>query len=407
MSDSSSMANHIKLGAYFYPITTSCPIRATRAQAHGVKLVNEAFLASKGKPLFEGHDQPRVSCLGNRKNWIWDDADPKAMELQVDIALEYGIDFWVFATYIGTKRGTPYFEMAAPLEKAFLGSGYCRNLEFAIMATLASPRAVLPLEPGYIENDRSYDTNEETARLIIDICAEKYWKQPNYFYIKGRPYLSVFTGDAFLRDLFSIRNNCQKFFSSIKEYAWHKYKTDPYLVGIVRAGISAELLVASGVDALTGYALLPDWSSTAVPLQRYWRAFREREIEWPELRKMCVFVPSVSTGWDASSRVQHKSAKQIFHDVGKFIDAGNSVYPLTPIIYENSAEVFESALRRTYSFVEKEIPLDEQYMLIFAWNEVTETPTLLPRIMEDRIDFSYLEAVKRLKNTVTNSKIIL
>jgi len=389
--------NHLRIGAYFYPITTCCPIRAARAQDHGASIINEALLAAKGKPLFAGHDQPRVSCLGKRTLCEWDDSDPVAMSLQVDLALEYGIDFWVFTTYIGTKRGTPYFEMAAPLEQAFIQSGCGRRLEFAIMAALASPRAVLPIEPGYVENDRPYDTNAATARLIVDICARKFWTQPNYFRIQGRPYLSIFAGDAFPRDVLSYRKNCQEFFFTVKEYAWREYKTDPYLVGIVREGISAELLAASGVDALTGYALLPDWSSTAPPLQRYWRAFREREREWPELRKMCVFVPSVSTGWDASARVQCESAERIFRDIGRFIDAGNGVYPLTPIVIESSAEVFESAFKRTMAFVKREVPTDEQYGLIFAWNEVTEAPTLLPKITKDGMDFGYLEAVKRVK----------
>ncbi len=48
----------------------------------------------KAKPKFEGHRQPRVPLWG-----YLDEADPKVQEKKIDIALEYGVNTFIFDWY--------------------------------------------------------------------------------------------------------------------------------------------------------------------------------------------------------------------------------------------------------------------------------------------------------------------
>jgi len=76
-------------------------------------------------------------------------------------------------------------------------------------------------------------------------------------------------------------------------------------------------------------------------------------------------------------------------------------YPYTPIVVGSSPEKFEEMLRETLRFVEDNVPLEEKYGMVCAWNEVTEGATLLPEVKGDMVDFGYLEALRRVKNSKT------
>ena len=54
----------IKLGAYFYPLTTSCLVRNERSRRLGHKPIDEIHIAQNAQPRFQGHIQPQLYCLG-------------------------------------------------------------------------------------------------------------------------------------------------------------------------------------------------------------------------------------------------------------------------------------------------------------------------------------------------------
>lgn len=95
----------VEVGAYFYPLTTDCPERRARGEKLGYPMVDETLLAQQAVPLFEGHKQPRRFCLGESEWTRWDDNDIQAMARQVELAKTYGLDFFVFDTYIGQRGG--------------------------------------------------------------------------------------------------------------------------------------------------------------------------------------------------------------------------------------------------------------------------------------------------------------
>ena len=72
----------------------------------GGEVVDETALCQGAKPLFYGHSQPNVYTFdGTADSTVWDDADPRVMQSQIDLAQNYGIDGFIFDTYVGVKGG--------------------------------------------------------------------------------------------------------------------------------------------------------------------------------------------------------------------------------------------------------------------------------------------------------------
>lgn len=382
------MKRAIELGAYFYPLTTHCSVRQTRAEAMGRNsVVDETSLAQNARSLFPGHRQPIKYAL-DKFTTRWDDSDPSVVAQQVDLATDAGINFFVFDTYEGVKDGKPQKESQQPID-IFRGLSSDTSMRYAKLETFASPRVVLPVssDPFYEEPGRMYDMDENTARFIVDTCVENDWEHPNYFRVNDRPYLSLFIPG--LTSGWNVSSSrVRHIVGELHDYAQTKYQMDPYIVGSIRTQTQAEDLTAAGVDALTGYAFLPNFGDNTSPLQQYEELLEERKEEWDMIAAVNTFVPPAVVGWDASPR--GKSSFQVG------ITKGPSY---APIVVGSSASSFEGMLRDSLDYVETTVPPSEQYGVICAWNEITEGAALLPQVSTDGdLDTSYLDAVKRVTN---------
>lgn len=392
----------IEVGAYFYPLTKKDPIRQKRAKKLGRKIADEPKLAQKAKPLFPGHEQPHTYSLGSPERTIWDDSELESMGPQIELAKQYGLGFFVFDTYIGTRGGKPVQEAGAPLDEAFLKLEEARNMKFALMLSFKGPRAVLPTPKGFVEPGREIDFSVDSAREIVDQCMEKYWTQPNYLTVMGRPYLSIFTSSFVEKDPTGkfMDQTLRTFLEELNVYADKKYQVDPYIVGILRK-FSPEQSIAEatqesariGMDALTGYAILPEFGKGAPAVQVYDQLVVAREQEWFEVgqESPIPFVPPAVVGWDASPRAVYEQIQSgDFHSINEF--AG--YYPHTPIVIGSTPDKFAHMTRKTLNFVSKHVPKDQQLGIVCAWNEITEGMALLPRVREGEVDMGYLEALK-------------
>ncbi len=387
------MANNLEAPtlAYFYPLTTQCPERQRRASDHGVVLVDETQLCQDAEPLYEGHAQPVVHCLGDTAIRNWDDADPKAMEKQAELASNNGVNGFIFDTYLGRKNGRRVHEMRRVLDDAFLGSAAASELTFAVMSVLGSPRVVLPVPKtkGFDEYERYYDPTRGTVETIIDHCATTYWGRDNYLRLGGdRPYLSVFTSDmrsATAQDEGAL--SLPDTIEYMKEYSSRVYGVEPYIAGVCLKAKHAQPLFKRGADAMTGYAFLPNFGSSADPVQQYADLLEQRIKDWHDIARQIdkPYVPPVVVGWDASPRGIN----------GPQIEDVSGTYPFTPIVEDGSSSLFSEMLRTQQEFIRANVPPDERYVPLTAWNEVTEGAALLPRVKPDgTLDASYLEAVR-------------
>lgn len=385
-------SSEIPIYSYFYPVSTQCPERQERARTHGYELVDETQLCQDAQPLYEGHDQPVTYSLGDVATRNWDDADPEAMAPQIELATKHGISGFIFDSYLGQKSGKSVHEMKSVINEGFLGAENANSINFALMAALGSPRVTLPISPGmaFKEQRRDYDRTKGTVETIVDACATQYWNRDNYIRMgyDDQPYLSIYASEAknvegslTLPDMLEY----------LKEYSQRRYKIEPYVVGVLKAP-SARAHFEQNVDAMTGYAFLPNFEPDAEPIQDYSSLLEQRIAEWHEITTASSkpFVPPVVLGWDGSPRGIN----------GPTLEEVTGVYPFTPIVTGNTPETFERMLREQRNFVTQHVPPKDSYTVITAWNEITEGTALLPKVQPDgSLDSRYLQIVNSIGTT--------
>ncbi len=387
----STGGEHIPILAYHYPLTSTCPEKVKRAIAHGADSVaDETLIVQKSATLFDGHDQPREYCIGDVALNTWDDADPEAMEEQIGLAKQYGLDGFIFDAYIGQRSGEGVHEAHLPLDEAFLDTEGSRSMSFAVSAVLDGPRSVLPVERNRQawESGRAFDYSEGTAEAIVDMLARNYWERENYLTFNGKPYMSLWFSRfvSFNQDEHNTLSATQ-ISEHIKSYAESAYGVTPYLAGVCLNASGAAHMQEGAFDALTGYAFLPDFDKGADTIQNYAACIDRRMAEWEEVQKLSglPFVPPVVAGWDSSSRgkLRHGAIEDI-----------DGVHPFGPIVTDVNTQEFYRFMREQRDYVNRSVPEGERYTPICSWNEVTEGNAILPRVRNGVLDDSMLQTVQ-------------
>ena len=188
------MKNESPIYSYYYPLTTSCNTLQQRSLANGGAMpTDETILCQKAKPLFVSHRQPNIySFNGSPESSVWDDMEPRVMQAQIDLAQQYGVDGFIFDTYVGVKNGK--ISKEKDVINGFLKCNLGRTA-YACMMVFGSPRSVLPVLPYFEEPDRYYDRTPQTVETMVDYLADNHWNNSNYIHILDRPYVSLFTSD--------------------------------------------------------------------------------------------------------------------------------------------------------------------------------------------------------------------
>ena len=147
----------------------------------------------------------------------------------------------------------------------------------------------------------------------------------------------------------------------MKEYSWRQYRIEPYLATVCLRVTRALDYLAAGADSMTGYGFLPDFTeSMRRPIQNYREQVIKRIEEWDIIQEQIdkPYIPPVVVGWDVSPRGSIPEGKHFRNIQG--------MYPFTPIT---------------------------------AWNEITESAALLPKILPDgSVDNSYLAKIRELRD---------
>lgn len=378
------------------------------------RLPHELALAREAQPLFEGHNQPNVYCLPETDGNIrtsWNDTEFDTLLLQMVLAQRHGLSYFIFDTYRGLRNGEPAEEFGAArstltrLNAVNIDVVGMFGFKYARMETMQAPRAILPIPNGadgvlgqgfagsLHEPGREYDVSPAAARYIIDRNSTE-WQNPAYLWVAGlRPYLSILMPSFIGVEPADKQRILGEFVRELHTYSNEHLGVLPYVAGVLRHPDDVELWASSDVDMVTSYSYLPDFFE-GEGLQDYAALMEQRVQDWHTHQRLLSasygsvsFVPSASIGWDASPR----------GEPGYRLDDVQGRHPYTPIVTDGSSELFKKFLAQAIDFTEQNVPLGEQLVTIFAWNEVTEGAALLPRLMEDgSIDFSYLNAVSKV-----------
>ncbi len=330
---------------------------------------------------YEGCRWPRIPTWG-----YVNEADSRVMEMQIDCAVSYGVNVFIYDWYWYDNR--PFLENC--LNDGFLKARNNKDMKFMLM--WANHHATHLWDKRNSDADLSTviwngNVTPEIFSQICDRTIEKYFSRDNYYMIDGCPVYMIFDVDNFIRSFPSTRE-CRKGLEEFRRktveagfkglhfqvvhwgkriYNWLNDNDD--CKGMDAYGLYDYL----GVDSVTNYnwfsCVNPD-GDYAMQTDSYIKNLSD------ESEKLSIpFYPNISVGWDNNVRFN------------KFIPG---------VVKNNTPDNFRTACKKVKSFADESINkgiMKAPFITVNSWNEWTETSYLQP---DDLYGYGYLEAVKEV-----------
>lgn len=280
------------------------------------------------------------------------EGDPRVADWQIRWAVEHGITFFAYDWY--WSQGARQLEHA--LDDGFLKSRYRRLMKFCLLwANHNAPHT------------SSVDDCAAAARYWI----QKYFRQPEYLRIGGRPVVIIFSPYRFREDLGT--DGVRKALDAMRAECVSAGLKPAYIMACVGGPGDAREAVKEGYDAITAY----NWPALGMPnntlrgpfstlIQGYLRNWQSLVQEVP----IPLMVP-ISGGWD--SRPWHGDAAMV--RTGR-----------TPAL-------FQQHLQDAKQFVEEHPANTLPLVIVEAWNEFGEGSFIEPH---QEAGFAYLDAIRRV-----------
>ena len=322
-------------------------------------------IIKKATPRFDGHYQPRLPFWGYEM-----DDDPLVMEKWINVASEHGVNVFIFDWYWFDNG--PFLESS--LNNGFLKSKNRNKMEFYLMW------ANHDVKKNYWNVHRYEDDNsilwegavdEKNFRIIVDRVINKYFKEPNYFKIEGKPVFAIYS----IENLVKTFGSLDKAVEGLKYFREETKKVgfpDLHLQLIVTGNPRKSLLdpiKALKANSVTKY----NWGGPHREDYLQWgnQAIKNNS-NWKNALNVPYF-PNVSIGWDDTPRFPEKGKKNIIH-------------------YNKSPQSFATFLEKTKRFCDEQ-PEHPKIITVFSWNEWIEGGYLLPDM---KYGFGYLETLKQV-----------
>jgi len=311
---------------------------------------------SKAQPNYVGHYQPRLPAdLG-----YYDLRLPEVLEKQAELARRYGISGFCFYYYW------------------FAGH---RLLERPIEQMLANAKPDFPFCLCWANENwtRRWDgqehellmaqkhSDEDDLAVIHDLM--RYFRQPNYIRIHGKPLILVYRTTLFpdfKRTASLWRETCRKegigeiYIAQVESFELATSGATPEQFGC-DASVEFPPQGMAEPIALPGEQLNPDFQGAVADYRDIAVTYATREL--PPYKRFMGVMP----GWDNTARRQHNSF---------CFDAA------TP-------GTFQAWLETTVERTKQQFSGDERIVFINAWNEWAEGAYLEP---DRRFGHSYLQA---------------
>lgn len=325
---------------------------------------------------FPEHQQPKVPDWGYQN-----EQDPEVMAQKIAAAADHGIDAFLFCHYHFDSG--PYLRQA--LDSGFLHAPNNHRLKFALMwanhdVKQGGTGKVLP----------------ETFEQIVKECVNKYFPQPSYWKIQGKPFFSIYLTTKFIESFGGITQAAEAI-ESFRQQALAKgfpgVHVDLVLWGLPHGEELPPDKVAEqlGADSLTTYTWIHHLRREGFPTTeynslstRYFRSLTQggesNGLESPMTRSSVPYYPNVMMGWDSSPRCAHDNEQWL----------ERRGYPNGSVVVNNTAPEFKQALLQAREYARQ---FNVPAITINAWNEWGEGSYLEP---EQRTGMAYLEAVREV-----------
>ena len=345
-----------------------------RNQALKGKDWTEWDLVKAAKPLFPGHQQPKVPLWG-----YGDESDPRVMAQKIDAAADHCIDVFLFDWY--HYNDGPFLERS--LEEGYFKAPNNRLVKFALMwanhdwVDIHPYHAGAPpqlLYPGVVT-----PTNFE---FITALIVDRYLSHPSYWRIDGKPYFSFYDLTNLLAGFGCVEATRQALDAfrakavkaglpglHLNAVVWGK----PILPLEKTAADPPALVRDLGFDSVTSYvwvhdAKLPDLQTDYVQVRDQYLSYWDRAEQLFSI----PYYPNVTLGWDGTPR-----------------NYGGLGMPNT--ISGNTPDRIREALEITRRRLAARADHKDRIFNINCWNEWTEGSYLEPDTV---FGMAYLEAVR-------------
>jgi hypothetical protein len=307
------------------------------------------------------------------------EADPAVMSMEINEATKHGVNVFIFDWYWYDGRAF----METTLNNGFLKADNKDKMKFYLM--WANHDVVNTWDTRlnkYNENNVIWQgqVSRPEFEKIVKRTIEKYFKQPNYYKIDGKPVYMIYDVPQLINGLGGIEQ-------TVAALKWFKEETKragfPGLeLQLTMWGIN---LNYSGFDA--GKTERPQnafvkklgfTSSTHYQFAHfvnvnddYLNILNNVKKEWDrnEAQFEIPYYPHISVGWDNSPRT------------------GTSA-----VVKNNTPDNFAKGLRMAKAYIDAH-PKQAPLITINSWNEWTETSYLQP---DNLYGYGYLDAIKQV-----------
>lgn len=282
---------------------------------------------------------------GRQPLWGWRDDDVAIMEKQIDLAVEHGIDFFVFCWYWAKDNGAfdkQYCE-SKPTNTSiqlFMKARNRHKMRFAILVA---------------NHKGAQIKGEENWKQAIDYLSGRFFNDPQYLKIDGKPYLSIF-----------LPKECVPYTTAMKKEAKQNGLDGLYLVSC-----GSE---QTGFDLMTWYNIRLKEHGRSEE-RTYKELIDNVESKWNEMPSSRNYAPLVMAGWD--NRPWETDKAKGVYCVGR-----------TPKLF---GKHFENAIKRA----KNNTHLSNKLVLIYAWNELGEGGYIIPTKEDSK--GKYLRAIRKFK----------
>jgi len=322
-------------------------------------------IIKKGTPRFDGHYQPKIPLWGYEP-----DNAPEEMEKWIDAATDNGINIFIFDWYWFDEG--PFLESS--LNDGFLKAANNEKMKFYLMwANHDVKRNYWNVHKFKKDDSQLWEgaVDLENFKIIVDRVISRYFSQPNYFKIDGKPVFSIFA----LWNLVEGFGSLEKTKEALDYFRGETIKAgfDGLHIQLIGMGIpnnnNLERISALGINSITKY----NWGGPHPQDYIQWGVDAlQRRKQWSETLEIPYF-PNVSIGWDDTPRFPDKEKKDI-------------------VYYNKTPEAFAGFLEKAKEYCMSQ-PNETNLITIFSWNEWIEGGYLLPDM---KYGFEYLNAVKKV-----------
>ncbi|WP_242493083.1 glycoside hydrolase family 99-like domain-containing protein [Alistipes senegalensis] len=339
----------------------------------------EYNLIRSARPWFEGHQQPRTPLLGEL-----DESLPSTWEVYNKLCKNSGIDVLIWDWY--WYDGKPCLHEA--LEEGFLEAKNTNDVKFACMWTnhpwyILYPTKQTDGSNAYPPSFDAPDFSYEEAFRSLSYIVTRYFNQPNYWKIDGKPVICIWDARRLEQKL--GLEGVQKLFTELRGLA---VKLGHAGIHFHITGFSSSNMKAAGYNTVGSYNPL-DWIAGR---------FQPNEIEypdygvasadvayklWPEHHRDfdIPYVPSIGAGWDSTPRYVMPS--------GGPSKGNRKAWPGCTIFVNESPAAFKAFVQASFAYLNRH-PDVPRFVTIACFNEWSEGHYLLP---DNRFGYGMLNAL--------------